>query len=130
MVNESMRIWLYIYISFVHADHPEVVSVFLNKPTKKLTTGAWNFLGLEKDNVIPSNSTWERARFGEDVIIGGIDSGNQVSSLSLQLFIWLRSILLYTIINALVLGILYLLSACLIKHNIFGEWYANLPIFV
>lgn len=71
---------IYIYISFVHADHPEVVSVFLNKPTKKLTTGAWNFLGLEKDNVIPSNSTWERARFGEDVIIGGIDSGNQVSS--------------------------------------------------
>ncbi|KAL9441896.1 hypothetical protein AB3S75_020404 [Citrus x aurantiifolia] len=57
------------------ANHPEVVSVFLNKPTKKLTTGAWNFLGLEKDNVIPSNSTWEKARFGEDVIIGGIDSG-------------------------------------------------------
>lgn len=81
MVNESIHETKTIsmgifFFTFIHADHPEVVSVFLNKPTKKLTTQAWNFLKLEKDNVIPSNSTWETTRFGEDVIIGGIDTGN------------------------------------------------------
>lgn len=30
---------------------------------------------LEKDNVIPLDSAWKKGRFGEDGIIGGIDSG-------------------------------------------------------
>lgn len=30
---------------------------------------------LEKDSVIPLDSAWKKGRFGEDGIIGGIDSG-------------------------------------------------------
>ncbi|KAJ4725401.1 Subtilisin-like protease [Melia azedarach] len=40
-----------------------------------MTTRSWNFLGLEKDNVIPPYSLWNKARFGEDIIIGNIDTG-------------------------------------------------------
>ncbi|KAF5202332.1 Subtilisin-like protease, partial [Thalictrum thalictroides] len=55
--------------------HPKVVSVFLNKGRKLHTTRSWNFLGLEKDNgFIPANSIWKKARFGEDTIIGNLDT--------------------------------------------------------
>lgn len=61
---------------YTHADHPDVVSIFLNKSKKKHTTRVWKFLDVEGDNnVVPSNSAWKIGRFGEDVIIGGIDSG-------------------------------------------------------
>ncbi|KDO74050.1 hypothetical protein CISIN_1g041208mg, partial [Citrus sinensis] len=39
-----------------------------------LTTRSWDFLGMEKDNIMPPNSLWNKARFGEDVIIGNIDT--------------------------------------------------------
>ncbi|KAJ4725408.1 Subtilisin-like protease [Melia azedarach] len=55
--------------------NPNVVSVFLNKGRKLHTTRSWDFLGLEKNNVIPSNSAWKTARFGEDTIIGTLDTG-------------------------------------------------------
>ncbi|KAJ4725400.1 Subtilisin-like protease [Melia azedarach] len=57
------------------AKHPEVVSVFKDEGVQLHTTRSWDFLGLEKDSVIPLNSAWNKARFGEDVIIGNIDSG-------------------------------------------------------
>ncbi|KAF8409798.1 hypothetical protein HHK36_005877 [Tetracentron sinense] len=57
------------------AKHPTVVSVFLNKGRKLHTTHSWSFLGLEKNGVIPSNSIWKKARFGEDTIIGNLDTG-------------------------------------------------------
>ncbi|KAJ6401513.1 hypothetical protein OIU84_016840 [Salix udensis] len=57
------------------AKHPEVVSVFLNQGRKKHTTHSWSFLGLEKDGVVPSGSIWKKARFGEDTIIGNLDTG-------------------------------------------------------
>ncbi|KAI5406626.1 subtilisin-like protease SBT5.3 [Lathyrus oleraceus] len=58
------------------AKHPNVVSVFENKGKKLQTTRSWGFMGLEDDNgVIPSNSIWKKARFGEDVIIANVDSG-------------------------------------------------------
>ncbi|KAK9152339.1 hypothetical protein Syun_010648 [Stephania yunnanensis] len=55
--------------------HPEVISVFLNQGRKLHTTHSWNFLGLEKDGVIPSDSIWAKARFGEDTIIANLDTG-------------------------------------------------------
>ncbi|XP_062079074.1 subtilisin-like protease SBT5.3 isoform X1 [Humulus lupulus] len=56
--------------------HPNVVSVFLSKGGKLHTTHSWEFLGLErKGGVVPSQSIWTKARFGEDIIIGNLDSG-------------------------------------------------------
>ncbi|XP_041005995.1 subtilisin-like protease SBT5.3 isoform X1 [Juglans microcarpa x Juglans regia] len=57
------------------AKHPKVVSVFLNKGRKLHTTRSWDFLGLEHDGVIASNSGWKKARYGEDTIIGNLDTG-------------------------------------------------------
>ncbi|KAJ6752532.1 hypothetical protein OIU85_002904 [Salix viminalis] len=57
------------------AKHPDVVSVFLNKGKKLHTTRSWNFLGLEADGVVPPYSLWKKARYGEDVIIGNLDTG-------------------------------------------------------
>ncbi|XAR56343.1 Tripeptidyl-peptidase II [Bertholletia excelsa] len=36
---------------------------------------SWTFLGLENDGVISSSSLWNKARFGEDTIIGNLDTG-------------------------------------------------------
>ncbi|KAJ6980525.1 hypothetical protein NC653_028353 [Populus alba x Populus x berolinensis] len=57
------------------AKHPDVVSVFLNKARKLHTTNSWSFLGLEKDGVVPPSSLWKKARYGEDAIIGNLDTG-------------------------------------------------------
>ncbi|KAG5235948.1 conserved oligomeric Golgi complex [Salix suchowensis] len=55
--------------------HPDVISVLLNKARKLHTTYSWNFLGLEKDGVVPPSSLWKKARYGEGVIIGNLDTG-------------------------------------------------------
>ncbi|XVF21194.1 hypothetical protein REPUB_Repub12eG0069600 [Reevesia pubescens] len=57
------------------ARHPKVVSLFLNKGRKLHTTRSWEFLGLEQNGVVPSNSIWKKARYGEDTIIGNLDTG-------------------------------------------------------
>ncbi|EEF37795.1 subtilisin-like protease SBT5.3 [Ricinus communis] len=57
------------------AKHPKVVSVFLNRGKKLHTTHSWSFLGLEQDGVVPSNSLWKKARYGQDIIIGNLDTG-------------------------------------------------------
>uniref|UniRef100_A0A0A0K313 Subtilisin-like protease SBT5.3 n=2 Tax=Cucumis sativus TaxID=3659 RepID=A0A0A0K313_CUCSA len=58
------------------AKHPKVVSVFLNRGRKLHTTRSWEFMGLEnKNGVINSESIWKKARFGEDTIIGNLDTG-------------------------------------------------------
>ncbi|XP_034698025.1 subtilisin-like protease SBT5.3 isoform X2 [Vitis riparia] len=54
---------------------PGVVSIFLNQKHKLQTTRSWEFLGLERNGEIPADSIWVKARFGEDIIIGNIDSG-------------------------------------------------------
>ncbi|KAA8515580.1 hypothetical protein F0562_018809 [Nyssa sinensis] len=58
------------------AKHPKVVSVFLNQERKLHTTHSWKFLSLENINgVVESSSLWRKANFGENIIIGNIDSG-------------------------------------------------------
>ncbi|KAF7140178.1 hypothetical protein RHSIM_Rhsim06G0180800 [Rhododendron simsii] len=57
------------------AKHPNVVSIFLNKGRKLHTTRSWDFLELETNGVIHSSSIWNKARFGEDTIIGNLDTG-------------------------------------------------------
>ncbi|CAL5406137.1 unnamed protein product [Camellia sinensis] len=57
------------------ANHPKVISLFLNQGRKLYTTRSWDFLGLENDGVIHSSSIWKKARFGEDTIIANLDTG-------------------------------------------------------
>ncbi|XP_022932386.1 subtilisin-like protease SBT5.3 isoform X4 [Cucurbita moschata] len=57
------------------AKRPDVVSVYENKGLKLHTTRSWNFLGVENDGGIPSNSLWNLSRFGESTIIGNLDTG-------------------------------------------------------
>ncbi|KAL3652652.1 hypothetical protein CASFOL_002333 [Castilleja foliolosa] len=39
------------------------------------TTRSWYFLGLENKGLIPADSLWKKARFGEDIIIANLDTG-------------------------------------------------------
>ncbi|KAJ8759665.1 hypothetical protein K2173_009750 [Erythroxylum novogranatense] len=55
--------------------HPEVVSVLPNEFNDLHTTRSWEFLGSEKNGQIPADSLWRKGRFGEDVIIGNLDTG-------------------------------------------------------
>ncbi|TKY65270.1 serine-type endopeptidase [Spatholobus suberectus] len=54
------------------AKNPNVVSVFLSKEHKLHTTRSWEFLGLHRNG---KNSAWQKGRFGENTIIGNIDTG-------------------------------------------------------
>ncbi|XP_061362658.1 subtilisin-like protease Glyma18g48580 [Gastrolobium bilobum] len=54
------------------AKNPNVVSVFLSKEYKLHTTRSWEFLGLHRNS---KNSAWQKGRFGENTIIGNIDTG-------------------------------------------------------
>ncbi|CAI8596481.1 unnamed protein product [Vicia faba] len=59
------------------ARHPNVVSVFENKGHELQTTRSWEFLlGLENNyGVVPKDSIWDKARYGEGTIIANIDTG-------------------------------------------------------
>ncbi|CAI0440312.1 unnamed protein product [Linum tenue] len=64
------------------AKHPGVVSVFPDRMKKLHTTNSWDFMLLNKEIEIPSgklikvpSEIWKAARFGENVIIGNLDSG-------------------------------------------------------
>uniref|UniRef100_A0A7N0VLT2 Subtilisin-like protease n=1 Tax=Kalanchoe fedtschenkoi TaxID=63787 RepID=A0A7N0VLT2_KALFE len=54
---------------------PNVVSVFPNKPVKLHTTRSWEFLGLEHDGITPPDSLWNISGYGQDTIIGTLDTG-------------------------------------------------------
>ncbi|XP_030929601.1 subtilisin-like protease SBT5.4 isoform X2 [Quercus lobata] len=66
------------------AKDPKVISVFPNLPRKLHTTRSWEFLGLTKDGQIPDSSAWKAGRYGEDVVIGTLDSGAWPESKSFQ----------------------------------------------
>ncbi|KAL0012046.1 hypothetical protein SO802_007154 [Lithocarpus litseifolius] len=59
------------------AKHPKVASVFLNQGRQLHTTHSWEFMLMEKEigGVIHPSSLWEKANFGEDIIIGNLDTG-------------------------------------------------------
>ncbi|POO02849.1 Subtilase [Trema orientale] len=57
------------------AKHPDVISVFLSQGRKLHTTHSWEFLGVERNDVVPPYSIWKKARYGEDTIIAHLDSG-------------------------------------------------------
>lgn len=57
-------------------DHPRVVSVFLNEAKKLHTTRSWEFLGVADYKLLPSQSIWKKAKYGEHTIIGNLDTGN------------------------------------------------------
>ncbi|XP_062079031.1 subtilisin-like protease SBT5.4 [Humulus lupulus] len=64
------------------AKHPNVLSVFESKPKKLHTTHTWDFLGLERNGVIPKSSIWKKARYGQNTIIGNLDTGSWPESKS------------------------------------------------
>ena len=47
----------------------------LNYKRKLHTSTSWEFLGLENNGTVPMDSDWEKARYGEDRIIGNLDTG-------------------------------------------------------
>lgn len=58
------------------ADNPNVQSVFLNRKYELYTTHSWEFLGLENNNgAATKNSIWKKAKYGQDVIIANLDTG-------------------------------------------------------
>ncbi|XP_071689765.1 subtilisin-like protease SBT5.4 [Rutidosis leptorrhynchoides] len=58
------------------AEHPEVVSVIPSNGRKLHTTHSWDFLKLEReDGLIDASSLWTKAKFGENIIIGNLDTG-------------------------------------------------------
>ncbi|CAI0440293.1 unnamed protein product [Linum tenue] len=58
------------------SSHPEVVLVSPNDEYELQTTRTWEFMGLEESGGhVPDDSIWKKARFGEDVIIGNLDTG-------------------------------------------------------
>ncbi|KAF3322738.1 subtilisin-like protease SBT5.3 [Carex littledalei] len=54
---------------------PGVVSVFPSRGYQLHTTRSWQFLGLESDGNVNSNSLWSKAGYGKDTIIGNLDTG-------------------------------------------------------
>ncbi|XP_058772779.1 subtilisin-like protease SBT5.4 [Vicia villosa] len=57
------------------AEHPNVVSVLLNRGRKLHTTRSWEFMSMEHNGVAPTGSIFRKARYGEDTIIGNLDTG-------------------------------------------------------
>lgn len=70
----------------LNAEDPRVISVFPNQGRKLHTTHSWDFMLLEKNGVIPPSSLWGKAKLGENVIIGNLDTGttNSPSIVSLS----------------------------------------------
>ncbi|XP_028751935.1 subtilisin-like protease Glyma18g48580 [Neltuma alba] len=55
--------------------NPKVVSVFVGQSHKLQTTRSWGFLGQERNGRVRADSAWVKGRFGQNVIIGSLDSG-------------------------------------------------------
>ncbi|MCI15502.1 subtilisin-like protease-like, partial [Trifolium medium] len=45
------------------AEHPEVVSVLLNRGRNLHTTHSWEFMSMEHNGVVPSESLFRKARY-------------------------------------------------------------------
>jgi hypothetical protein len=72
------------------AGHPRVVSVFPNRGHRLHTTRSWEFLGMEEEGGrVRPGSLWAKARFGEGVVIGNLDTGTRSRSCFLNMLIHL-----------------------------------------
>lgn len=58
----------------MHAGLPGVLSVAPSRPVRATTTRSWDFLGLSLKN--PSSKLLYKARLGEGIIVGVVDSGD------------------------------------------------------
>ncbi|PIA61277.1 hypothetical protein AQUCO_00300662v1 [Aquilegia coerulea] len=63
--------------------HADVSSLFECNTLKSHTTRTWEFLGMEKDGVVPPDSIWKKS-MGEDIIIANMDTGVDPSSESFK----------------------------------------------
>ncbi|KAL2630503.1 hypothetical protein R1flu_015189 [Riccia fluitans] len=52
-----------------------VLSVLPNVKAEVATTNSWKFLGLESSRIPNTGAVWNQTKFGEDVIIGVVDTG-------------------------------------------------------
>lgn len=52
-----------------------MVTVLENRRLELHTTRSWEFLGLEKNGVAPTDSLWNISGYGDGVIIGTLDTG-------------------------------------------------------
>ncbi|KAL7128522.1 hypothetical protein ABFS83_13G001500 [Erythranthe nasuta] len=55
--------------------NPLVLSVFPNEERQLQTSHSWEFLSLEKNGIVPPDSLWTKANFGDDIIIANLDTG-------------------------------------------------------
>ncbi|KAF3321454.1 subtilisin-like protease SBT5.3 [Carex littledalei] len=69
---------LQMMMVFLCDELPGVVSVFPSRKYELHTTRSWQFLGLESDGNVNSNSLWSKAGYGKDTIIGNLDTGISV----------------------------------------------------
>ncbi|TVU35415.1 hypothetical protein EJB05_17302, partial [Eragrostis curvula] len=63
-----------IHISLMKPELTGVLAVIQDKQVKLHTTHSWDFLGLRRNG--KATNAWSSANFGEDTIIGNIDTGN------------------------------------------------------
>lgn len=66
------------------------MSVFPNRGHPLHTTRSWEFLGMEEEGGrVRPGSIWAKARFGEGVVIGNLDTGNNAHLRARGLFLQL-----------------------------------------
>ena len=87
-----------------------MISVLENRGRKLHTTNSWRFLGVEDDEGIPSNSIWNAAQFGRDMIIANIDTG--------FIYIIIFFFFFCSIINLIINNFLNLISSSIFFKNI------------
>jgi hypothetical protein len=61
---------------YVDAGDPDVISVYENKSHKLHTTRSWSFVDMDNTRWEHTGVLWKKAKFGSDVIIATLDSGN------------------------------------------------------
>ena len=76
---------------------PNVISVFESKERQLHTTRSWDFLGLETQETVPSDSIWNVTRFGEDAIIANFDTGSIFFVLCLCFFVRTMLVLCFSL---------------------------------
>jgi hypothetical protein len=69
----SVFLHAFNYILQLITEMPDVISMAPNRKFRTHTTRSWDFLGLNYDS--KDNTLLQQGNYGEDIIIGVIDSG-------------------------------------------------------